>query len=357
MNRTIGKAAFIYKKRTQLVALVALLMSLMDAGTAKSALSVTYIRQGDIPYTISQPGRYALAEDLSGPQNAIAITILASNVTLYLNNHRLTGPASSWDACYHPFPFPETSVGIRVIGATHVILRKGFLQGFGTGVLLTNAGSSQLNSLQITQTCWHAIDLDASSGNSIQDNHVSGNFGDGIFLYRSDNNTFHANELSDNGSQSNGAGMSLVISHANTLTANTISRNRSFGISIACSNDNQLVGNTVDHNDSGISGGCGDGAVSGNLFDGNLSSDNRYGIVLGTGSTHNTIVNNIAQRNALFGIMLYDNSLNIVKNNTALDNQVFDAYDVNLPSCGNIWRKNTFNTDNEGDGPATGCIR
>ena len=32
--------------------------------------------------------------------------------------------------------------------------------------------------------------------------------------------------------------------------------------------------------------------------------------------------------------------------------------DQNLPdACVNTWRANSFDTDNEGDGPGTGCIR
>ena len=35
-----------------------------------------------------------------------------------------------------------------------------------------------------------------------------------------------------------------------------------------------------------------------------------------------------------------------------------DLFDANIGSgCVNIWRGNSFVTDNEGDGPGAGCIR
>src|SRR5437870_12922842 len=79
--------------RLTLVLLAALSITLLWASPAKAGTTIT---QSTCPVMITQSGEYTLGTDV-GPCGPLAdgIDILASNVTLHLNGHTITGTCDS----------------------------------------------------------------------------------------------------------------------------------------------------------------------------------------------------------------------------------------------------------------------
>lgn len=345
MWRTFSKAS---RSLTMLVGIMLILLGVDGVKAAPPAIPIT---QADIPYTIYQPGRYVVAEDLAGLPDVAVITITASNVHLDLNHHLLSGPVTTSDDCI----FTEGSIGVKITGATNARFSNGTIQGFSVGVLLLDSLSSQVSDLTIKQTCWEGIQLDNTHYSSITNSDISYNFHSGVRLTHSHNNRFNANIVTDNPLF---FGYLLLESHNNAITSNTISRNY-FGVQITCgatTEGNEVRNNVVNNNQSGITVGCGNGLASKIVVSGNTVTNNSNGIVLSTGTSESTVRNNTVRGNVR-GIFLYDNGQNRVLDNTSLNNADYDMYDGNLPACVNFWTRNTFSSDNEGDGPEAGCIQ
>jgi parallel beta-helix repeat protein len=92
------------------------------------------------------------------------------------------------------------------------------------------------------------------------------------------------------------------------------------------------------------------------------TSDSDVGISLSGSSPNTQIAGNTATRNNVIGIQVLAGTQGVrLTGNVATDNQGVDLLDANLPgSCVNIWRGNSFETDNETGaafGPGAGCIR
>lgn len=89
-----------------------------------------------IPFTISGPGSYYLARDLTGASGQSGIIITASNVTIDLNGFTLHGVAGSfWGIASFP-------------GANDLIVRNGGVTGWGmSGIDLANASNGVIESI------------------------------------------------------------------------------------------------------------------------------------------------------------------------------------------------------------------
>lgn len=90
------------------------------------------------PATIDQPGSYILTNDLFIPGTAaVGITITASDVSLDLNGHTITGPGNL------------TGTGIRISGARNVTVRNGFIVNAFMGAVAMNSANVRLDGLSI----------------------------------------------------------------------------------------------------------------------------------------------------------------------------------------------------------------
>jgi hypothetical protein len=89
------------------------------------------------PTVIDRPGSYVLLRSFSLNHPGTAIAIVASNVSLDLNGHTITGPGN------------KQGTGIRITQSGGVRVHGGTLSRFGTGVDVTNSHNVSLRGLQI----------------------------------------------------------------------------------------------------------------------------------------------------------------------------------------------------------------
>lgn len=237
--------------------------------------------------TISAPGKYFLAANCSGP----GIAINASNVTLKLKGHTMTGPGTG-----------DIGVaGVETFHTTRVnILGPGTITNYGFGVALDQG---------VTHSTVGGI--------------TANNNAAAIFI-------------------------ATVGTNDNTIRNNTADHNANSGMVIDGSGTS-IHGNTVNNNSGEGFDVEGDGnAIRGNIADNN--GDN--GIVVNANS--NTLNGNTTDNNSSDGIFvngpnppLPGATNNTIRGNTALGNSSDDLFDGN-PGCdSNRWNGNTFNTANQ----------
>jgi hypothetical protein len=121
------------------------LLGLMVTGRASAIPIVTTITNA--PYTISSPGTYRLANNISwtgtGPSNAVAITINANNVVLDLNGKTVTGNQYFGLDVF-------TAYGIAATNVSNLTVFNGTVNGFRSGgVLLSSVNQAKLYNLTI----------------------------------------------------------------------------------------------------------------------------------------------------------------------------------------------------------------
>ncbi|MEI6293367.1 MAG: NosD domain-containing protein, partial [Methanomicrobiales archaeon] len=146
------------------------------------------------------------------------------------------------------------------------------------------------------------------------------NADDGIYLFKSDNNTLVRNNASNNLNW--GDGFYLEKSNNNTLTLNTAFNNSNHGIHLDRSDWNELYTNNATQSRIGVYLERADN----NTLSGNTANSNTgTGIFNGTGillerADNNRILNNIALNNTNDGIRLLDSSFNTINENNASTN-------------------------------------
>lgn len=275
----------------------------------------------------------------------------------------------------------------------------GTVKGLDRGILLFNVTGSRLSGLTVTGNCTGIV-VDNSHDSHITGNNVSRNFDNGVGVGRgSTGNRFYGNLVNENSRGRVSRGFLVADSDGNVITSNVISRNgtgvdltpsddptgrgsdnntihsntingstASSGIRvISASDSNTISDNTANNNaDDGITI---NGAAFNIIRDNTANNNNRGGItILGS---DNIVRGNTANGNGKTlndgnrGIRLGEAPLNVdglhnvVEGNTALHNIPIDVEDQNRPAdpCPNIWRDNTFDTDNEDDDSDAGCIQ
>jgi hypothetical protein len=125
-----------------------------------------------VPYTITTPGAYCLARDLSfSASSSTAISIQASNVLLDFNGHRLAGPATVG---------PANSNGISAAnGVVNLTIRNGTVQGFLCGIYLGAGWNTDayrghvIEQMRVIDSYGIGI-LAAGRGTVIRDNQIVG---------------------------------------------------------------------------------------------------------------------------------------------------------------------------------------
>ena len=298
---TMNMLMAIQRAKLALVLLPAVSITLLCASPAKAGTTIT---QSTCPVLISQPGEYTLGTDV-GPcaPGVDGIIIAASNVTLHLKGHTISGSASS-GTC-------NSSNGIHVMGTSSLtpltlvrVLGTGTITNFTIGFLAENSAGSFVKFVTVTQTPPTPCP----------------DFTFGFFI--------------------------MSPSSQWKLEGNVVRKpgDNSFGIVLGTgANDCDLVRNNVNDTISVNS--------NNNNIINNIANDNFNGIFVA--GNNNEIHANTTNNNSAHGLWLGCNfsgncpSGNNISGNTSLGNSVFDMED-DTPNCdNNKWRGNKFKTANQ----------
>ena len=289
-NKTIGR-----RLGMMVIAMVA--VALTGAGTALAAPGIPI---STCNYNITAPGNYELVADLTCGAGVNAINILASHVTLDLNDHTITGPSNNFGTgvvvsnnVFAPTPQIQN---VEVKGP-------GLIRGFANGMYLQAASNSNVHDVVLILNNFGIVTNfgvgDHFKMNVAAQNKIAG------FDLRDTNDHIEMNTATGNGTNGD-----LV---------------KGLGIEIE-GKGNEVVNNTTD---------------------GNLNT----GIYIRSGS-NNQIHDNTTNGNTSYGIAIQDGAQgNHIHDNTALGNGsptspffTGDLADGN-PSCGsNVWSNDTFIT-------------
>lgn len=286
--------------RSFLSVLLVLVVCVLIAPPAKAGIPIT---QNMCATTISQPGEYDLATDI-GPCTGDGIDITASEVTLHLNGHTITGSATA-GTCSDSFgvrvspPVPGTMLSqVRVLG-------DGTISNFRVGFRAENSNDSFVKFTTVAANCPFVsrglVILGPGNHWTLQGNVVRepGFKSQGILLRQIDDSHLVANDVNDT-------------------------------ISLEDSSNNVIANNVADDNDTGIFLGGSTTGSNGNEIHANTTNNNNIGngLWIAFGSTGNSVTGNYS-----------------------FANLPFDMKDGN-PGCGtNKWRGNHFGKANQS------CIR
>ena len=185
------------------------------------------------------------------------------------------------------------------------------------GIRLYGSSSNTLRNNILNSNRGNGIHLCYSSNNNrLQGNSANSNTNRGIRLcYSSNHNTLEYNTANSNGER----GIWLVSSNHNTLEYNTASDNDNCGIHLEYSSNNMFTGNTANSN-----GGDGISLFdsSENMFTGNTANSNGgNGISLWDSSNYNTFTGNTANSNGWYGIYLSSSGNNVITCNWVQNNE------------------------------------
>ncbi len=197
---------------------------------------------------------------------------------------------------------------------------------------------------------------DVNNG-KIFENNITDNYA-GVKLIRSDNNSISANYLVDN----TGQGIILQQSEYNVIVGNTANNSNYYGLLIVSSSHNNTIeGNTIANNKgaSGYGSGIRISGSSDCVVSGNWLSDNDQGIRITDSSNRNKFHDNVIHNNIKYGVLIQDLTINcynsVFYNNSIINPLGINAYDNGSNSewdngiHGNFW-SDYGGADNNGDG-------
>jgi parallel beta-helix repeat protein len=246
-------------------------------------------------YVISAPGHYEVTADLKST-GTDCIQIKASDVTLKLKDHIITGPCTN-ATC--------TAAGIRVQALlfpqflNNIVIRgRGLITGFFDGIAFHFITQSEVSSVTVAQNVRNGIYADDAAALTLKANVTAGNQGAGMVLYH------------------------LVDS---LVSSNTSTRNGGGGLIVY-----------------GVNGQSHDDRITDNKFLGNGGN----GIYLRETSAI-TVSENNTDGNGASGILVEGANApgNTITDNNSVGNAKFDLEDWILAPCiNNVWINNIFFT-------------
>ena len=273
--------------------------TLTGVGAARAQTAPTLIM--GCGYNITAPGSYALGANI-GPCPFNGIVVQASNVTLTLNGHTITGPATT----------NGTGIGVCVLnsgvcGSTRIsnvtIQGPGQIENFANGIYLQNVDNSQI---QNVVAAFNNFGLISSSCTNLQFkmNVATRNGLEGIVLVNNTNDSVQQNTVVGNDTSSNvRSGIAVVGGSGNEVFNNDADASSCHGIYISSANNHI-------HNNNAFGNGNSNPACA--------------GIYVENGAPGNNI-----------------------HNNATGGNQTYDLEDANTGCGSNTWNSETFFTSNQ----------
>ena len=233
----------VWRANLALVPLTVLLLSNVGHAAPPTAITTCGFR-------IESPGAYYLAMDLTCP--AGGITILASDVHLWLAGHTLQGLARG--------------DGIEAVFATGIVIQgPGTITGFSDGVTLIFVDFSKVIGVTATGNSFGFAVLGSGTDNNVFQNNVATLNGTGIAILFGSENMMVNNLL-----MNNSGGIDLISTNLNKIYANTANSNMR-GITLVASTQNEIHGNTaLSNSDQDMfdnAPDCDDNQWRGNQFD------------------------------------------------------------------------------------------
>ncbi|MCL4361526.1 right-handed parallel beta-helix repeat-containing protein [Candidatus Dependentiae bacterium] len=252
---------------------------LLSTITSVFPCAATPITQAEIPYTITSPGLYCLADPVTNPSASPAITISSDNVTLDLNGNVINMQGSSGS-------------GVSIGAVTNITVKNGnIVNSTGNGISAT--GSSQLFIDQVkTSTLANGINL-SNVTNSIVNELIAKNCTISGITATNNSNTITLKNSSINNCVS---GIQLAAVTNFSVENNVITNNTSNGIVV---NQSTL------------------GKITNNL----ISNYSNIGIGFVSTSLRNTVMNNFLETSvgATIGISIAASATNNnIRSNTVL---------------------------------------
>ncbi len=289
---------------------------------------------------------YLVTSDISCTSgNTILFSEGVSNSVLDCQNHRLTHPSYS----------TEDSI-IKLSGNNNNnAIKNCIIDGSGPnsavpldGIVIRSSKGNTIENNEITSVYYRGVWLNNSDDNKILNNKFNKNIGSGLLLENSNNNL-----ISNNNADYNVIGISLGDSSNNIIEKNFGRLNGFTVIFVAGSSKNNIIRNNIanENDDDGIvlSYDARSGAApTNNIIENNVANANFDAGIELVNADFNTIQNNVASNNGIWGIWLKDvgisdlkNEGNIIKFNTLYSNAVIgikiDSASVN---AGNILEGN-----------------
>jgi len=162
-----------------------------------------------------------------------------------------------------------------------------------------------------------------SNHSSINDNIITNNVWNGIYLYKSHDTIIFKNNIANN----SGRGISLLGSNNNAIIENEIKKHSWEGIRLEYSICNNISRNVISDNTDNIFFHF---FSSGNIIRKNIISNSRqWGMLIMYGSDNNTICSNTFANNEGCGLYL-ETSGNIVYHNNFINNKAHHAFFVRI---------------------------
>ena len=270
---------------------------------------------------------YILTVDLdcSGTLTS-GINITANNVFFHLAGHTIA--STDCDV--------TKSIGGVVVsgGVSGVRIDGGTVRGFNDGIALGSA-NARVSGVTVTSACVFGIAI-SGTNNQVDTSVVTLSGLDGI---------------------------GIGAASGTHILSNDISGNNRVGVDISNFSDNNFVQNNIINNNGIVDGEQGGVAIfngTNNLIANNSLSHNFQGIEIE--SPGNVVRDNTVSGSVNTGIFITSvGAPSTVKLNTVLGSGFVDMSDDGSKCNGDIWRKNTFQTDLAGSasdgGPGVGCIR
>lgn len=235
-----------------------------------------------------------------GPCPGVGIIVGASNVTVDLGGHTVSGdPGARAEGEIRPGDDTRDRPGILLRGVDGVTLASGTVTGFDAGVAVMGGGGNTVRDVTARDNVNYRLltGRDALPEDIDRDEGPFCTFGDGITTFSSSNNRIERNVLMGNGPFS-------AVSMVGNSDGNVVSKNKI--------DDNDLLNQTPD-GDVTICGGL--GVPNQPMTTGRRVQD--IGVrVEGPGAQRNLVEDNRIRRSGLMGIMVHGNDTRFVPANS-----------------------------------------
>ena len=258
-------------------------------------------------------------------------SVLSASIADFVNDIDESNTVNGKPVIYwvnqHDKVVPQDAGHVGLVNCTNITVQNQNLIGNRRGIMLAYTDSSVVTLSTIQDNADQGIYMYRSSNNSITKNIITKN-GDGIVLSHSSINNIFGNTIIDN--QENG--IYLRYSSNNTIFENSIAQN--FGgvhVYERCANNTIIKNSLLDNSEYAVSL---DWAYNNNFISTNFIAGNGNGIFVKS-SSNNRIIGNKIQNSIGWAIRLEDKGQrdNMIYHNYFINNNSGDGLQVSIP----IW--------------------